>query len=204
MEWEERIVISKQDKTENSGWEKGLLLYLHDLICMLMAILLIFLIFFRIIVVSGDSMYATLVDGDYVLLLNNLFYPEPEQGDIVVISKESFDNGSPIVKRVIATEGQTVDIDEMTATVYVDGIALEEAYINTPTTYSGTTQFPLVVDEGCLFVMGDNRGVSLDSRDQRIGQVDRREVLGKAICLMIPGSNHGMEQPDKTRMGEIE
>lgn len=194
----------KQDKTENTGWEKALLLYLHDLICMLMAILLIFLIFFRIIVVSGDSMYSTLVDGDYVLLLNNLLYPEPQQGDIVVISKESFDNGSPIVKRVIATEGQTVDIDEMTATVYVDGISLEETYINTPTTHSGTTQFPLVVEEGCLFVMGDNRGVSLDSRDQRIGQVDRREVLGKAIYLMIPGSNHGMEQPDKTRMGEIE
>ena len=194
----------KQDKTENTGWEKALLLYLHDLICMLMAILLIFLIFFRIIVVSGDSMYSTLVDGDYVLLLNNLFYPEPQQGDIVVISKDSFDNGSPIVKRVIATEGQTVDIDEMTATVYVDGISLEETYINTPTTHSGTTQFPLVVEEGCLFVMGDNRGVSLDSRDQRIGQVDRREVLGKAIYLMIPGSNHGMEQPDKTRMGEIE
>lgn len=194
----------KQDKTENTGWEKALLLYLHDLICMLMAILLIFLIFFRIIVVSGDSMYSTLVDGDYVLLLNNLFYPDPKQGDIVVISKQSFDNGSPIVKRVIATEGQTVDIDEMTATVYVDGIPLEETYINTPTTHSGTTQFPLVVEEGCLFVMGDNRGVSLDSRDQRIGQVDRREVLGKAIYLMIPGSNHGMEQPDKTRMGEIE
>lgn len=194
----------KQDQTENTGWEKALLLYLHDLICMLMAILLIFLIFFRIIVVSGDSMYSTLVDGDYVLLLNNLFYPEPQQGDIVVISKESFDNGSPIVKRVIAKEGQTVDIDEMTATVYVDGIPLEETYINTPTTHSGTTQFPLVVEEGCLFVMGDNRGVSLDSRDQRIGQVDRREVLGKAIYLMIPGSNHGMEQPDKTRMGEIE
>ena len=194
----------KQDKTENTGWEKALLLYLHDLICMLMAILLIFLIFFRIIVVSGDSMYSTLVDGDYVLLLNNLFYPEPQQGDIVVISMDSFDNGSPIVKRVIATEGQTVDIDEMTATVYVDGISLEETYINTPTTHSGTTQFPLVVEEGCLFVMGDNRGVSLDSRDQRIGQVDKREVLGKAIYLMIPGSNHGMEQPDKTRMGEIE
>ena len=92
----------------------------------------------------------------------------------------------------------------MTATVYVDGISLEETYINTPTTHSGTTQFPLVVEEGCLFVMGDNRGVSLDSRDQRIGQVDKREVLGKAIYLMIPGSNHGMEQPDKTRMGEIE
>lgn len=188
---------------EKPGWEKALLLYLHDLICMLMAILLIFLIFFRIIVVSGDSMYSTLVDGDYVLLLNNLFYSEPEQGDIVVISKQSYHNGSPIVKRVIATEGQSVDIDNMTSTVYVDGIAIEEAYIHTPTMHSGTTQFPLVVEAGCLFVMGDNRGVSLDSRDQQIGQVDKREVLGKALYLMFPGSNHGMEHPDTTRMGEI-
>ena len=197
-------MASKFEKTENIGWDKSLLLYLHDLICMLMAILLVFLIFFRIIVVSGDSMYSTLVDGDYVLLLNNLFYPEPEQGDIVVISKQSYNHGSPIVKRVIATEGQTVDIDEKTATVYVDGVAIEEAYIHSPTTHSGTTQFPLEVEKGCLFVMGDNRGVSLDSRDQQIGQVDKREVLGKAIYLMIPGSNHGLEQPDRTRMGEIQ
>jgi len=197
-------VASKFEKTENIGWDKSLLLYLHDLICMLMAILLVFLIFFRIIVVSGDSMYSTLVDGDYVLLLNNLFYPEPEQGDIVVISKQSYNHGSPIVKRVIATEGQTVDIDEKTATVYVDGVAIEEAYIHSPTTHSGTTQFPLKVEKGCLFVMGDNRGVSLDSRDQQIGQVDKREVLGKAIYLMIPGSNHGLEHPDRTRMGEIQ
>ena len=138
----------KQDKTENTGWEKALLLYLHDLICMLMAILLIFLIFFRIIVVSGDSMYSTLVDGDYVLLLNNLFYPEPQQGDIVVISKESFDNGSPIVKRVIATEGQTVDIDFDAGIVYVDGKALEESYTYTPTNLEEGISFPITVEQG--------------------------------------------------------
>lgn len=194
----------KQEKKEKLGWKKNVVIYLHDLIYMLMAILLIFLVFFRIIVVSGDSMYSTLLDGDYVLLLNNLFYQDPQQGDIVVISKESFDNGNPIVKRVIATEGQTVDIDFVGGTVYVDDVALEEDYINNPTTNGGTTEFPLVVEDNCIFVMGDNRGVSLDSRDLRIGQIDRREVLGKAFYLMIPGTSHGELPQDKNRIGEIE
>lgn len=194
----------KQEKKEKLGWKKNVVIYLHDLIYMLMAILLVFLVFFRIIVVSGDSMYSTLLDGDYVLLLNNLFYRQPQQGDIVVISKESFDNGKPIVKRVIATEGQTVDIDFVNGIVYVDEVALEENYINNPTTNSGTTEFPLVVEENCIFVMGDNRGVSLDSRDQRVGQIDKREVLGKAVYLMIPGTSHGDLPQDKSRIGEIE
>ena len=194
----------KKDKNEKLGWKKSVVMYLHDLIYMLMTILLVFLIFFRIIVVSGDSMYSTLLDGDYLLLLNNLFYQEPQQGDIVVISKQSFDNGKPIVKRVIATEGQRVDIDFVNGFVYVDDAVLDETYINSPTTNGGTTELPLIVDEGCIFVMGDNRGVSLDSRDQSIGQVDKREVLGKAIYLMIPGTSHGELPQDKTRIGVIE
>ena len=154
--------------------------------------------------VSGDSMYSTLMDGDYLLLLGNLFYQEPEHGDIVVISKKSFDNGSPIVKRVIATEGQTVDIDFENAVVYVDGIALEEPYINSPTTFNEGTVFPLTVAEDCIFVLGDNRGVSRDSRDPVIGQVDKREVLGKAIFLMIPGTSHGDLPQDMSRIGVIQ
>ena len=194
----------KKDKKEKLGWKKSLVVYLHDLIYMLMTILLIFLIFFRIIVVSGDSMYSTLLDGDYVLLLNNLFYHEPRQGDIVVISKESYDNGNPIVKRVIATEGQTVDIDFVNGIVYVDGEVLTEEYINTPTTDERGMVFPLLVEENCIFVLGDNRGVSLDSRSPQIGQIDQREVLGKAIYLMIPGTSHGQQLADKNRIGAIE
>mgnify|MGYP002514866394 FL=1 len=162
-----------------------------------------FLLLFRVIVVSGDSMYSTLLDGDYLLLLGNVFYHEPEYGDIVVISKESFDHGTPIVKRVIATEGQTVDIDFENAVVYVDGLALEEPYINSPTNFNEGNQFPLTVAENCIFVLGDNRGVSRDSRDPVIGQIDRREVLGKAIFLMIPGSSHGNLARDTGRIGVI-
>ena len=194
---------AKKEK-EKLTWQQSVILYLHDLLYMLVAVILIFLIFFRIIVVSGDSMYQTLWDGDYVLLVNNLFAPEPDYGDIVVISKRSYDNGKPIVKRVIATEGQTVDIDFESGIVYVDGLALEEPYINSPTYNNWGSQFPLTVADNCIFVLGDNRGVSRDSRDPIIGQVDKREVLGKAIFLMIPGTNHGREPQDMDRMGAIE
>ena len=194
----------EKDQNEAANWKQSILLCMKDLICMLSGIVLVFLLLFRFIVVSGDSMYATLWDGDYLLLLSNLFYQEPERGDIVVISKQSFDHGKPIVKRVIATEGQTVDIDFDTATVYVDGVALEEPYINSPTSFNEGTIFPLTVAENCIFVLGDNRGVSRDSRDPVIGQVDEREVLGKAIFLILPGTSHGNRQMDFSRIGVIQ
>ena len=195
--------MASNAKNETPGWQKGIVLYLHDLICMLMVILILFLLVFRVIVVSGDSMKRTLLDGDYLLLLSNTFYHEPEYGDIVVISKKSFDNGAPIVKRIIATEGQTVDIDFDKGIVYVDGTALSEPYINSPTTLSEGTQFPLTVGENCVFVLGDNRGVSKDSRHPQIGIIDNREILGKAIFLMLPGSSHGEEPVDFDRIGAI-
>jgi signal peptidase I len=194
---------SNNQKTE-SNWKESVILYLHDLLYMLTAVLLVFLLLFRVIVVSGDSMYSTLLDGDYLLLLGNLFYQQPEHGDIVVISKQSFDNGKPIVKRVIATEGQTVDIDFEHAIVYVDGVALEEPYINSPTSFNEGMVFPLTVAEDCIFVLGDNRGVSRDSRDPLIGQIDKREVLGKAMLLILPGTSHGNLSRDFGRIGVIE
>ena len=191
------------DPIAKNDWKNSIIAYLHDLLYMLMTIMLVFLLLFRVIVVSGDSMYATLLDGDYLLLLGNLFYQEPERNDIVVISKKSFDNGKPIVKRVIATEGETVDIDFENAIVYVDGVALDEPYINSPTTFNEGNVFPLTVAEDCIFVLGDNRGVSRDSRDPIIGQVDRREVLGKAFFLMLPGTSHGNLPRDMGRMGVV-
>ena len=197
-------MASNDKKIEKeTNWKKSVVLYLHDLIYMLMAVLILFLLVFRVIVVSGDSMKMTLLEGDYLLLLSNTFCGEPEYGDIVVISKKSFDDGAPIVKRVIATEGQTVDLDLTEGIVYVDGAALEENYINNPTISSWGTEFPLTVEENCIFVMGDNRAVSKDSRDPEIGQVDCREVLGKAIFLMMPGDDKGDEELDFDRIGVI-
>ena len=195
--------MASDKEKEPRSWKQSVLLYVHDLMCMLLMVMLLFLVVFRVILVTGDSMFTTLWDGDYLLLVSELFCGAPEPGDIVVISKQSFDNGSPIVKRVIATEGQTVDIDFESGTVYVDGKALREPYIHNETTNEEGTVFPLTVAENCIFVLGDNRAVSLDSRSPQIGQIDRREVLGKALCLIIPGTHHGQLLPDYSRMGAV-
>ena len=197
----------KNEKTntqeEKLTWQENVVLYLREWVYLLFVVLIVFLLFFLVIVVSGDSMYSTLWDGDYVLLLSNLFYQEPEQGDVVVVSKKSFDNGAPIVKRVIAVEGQTVDIDFAQGIVYVDGAALEEPYINNLTINPEGMTFPLTVGENCIFALGDNRQVSRDSRDPVIGQIDEREVLGKALFLMLPGTSHGHYSRDFSRIGVV-
>ena len=195
--------MASDKEKEPRSWKQSVLLYVHDLMCMLLVVMLLFLVVFRVILVTGDSMFTTLWDGDYLLLVSELFCGAPEPGDIVVISKQSFDNGSPIVKRVIATEGQTVDIDFESGTVYVDGKALREPYIHNETTNEEGTVFPLTVAEKCIFVLGDNRAVSLDSRSPQIGQIDRREVLGKALCLIIPGTHHGQLLPNYSRIGAV-
>ena len=186
---------------EQESWQKSVLLYLHDLTTLLAVIMIVFLLLFRIVVVSGSSMYNTLYHGDWLLLLSNVFYQEPEYGDIVVASKNAFRDGEPIIKRVIATEGQTVDIDFENGIVYVDGVALEEDYTYTSTTNEEGMEFPLTVEENCLFVMGDNRMRSLDSRDPEIGMVDRREILGRAVFLLFPGE--GEKETDEREFDRI-
>lgn len=195
-----------QQSEEKYTPQQTMLLYIHDLIYFLAAIIIVLLLFFRVVIVSGSSMYNTLVDGDYLLLISNTFYHNPKAGDIVVISKESFDNGEPIVKRVIATAGQTVDIDFDAGIVYVDDVALDEPYTYTPTNTSGGMEFPLTVDEGCIFVMGDNRNRSRDSRYPELGQIDTREVLGKAVFVLFPGDpdeGEGSMKRDLRRVGVV-
>ncbi len=194
---------AKKEKNESLSWKKQVLSYVHDLVYLLTAVMLIFLLCFRVVVVSGTSMNNTLLDGDYLLLLGSTFYHNPQQGDIIVASKDSFDNGAPIVKRVIAAEGQEVNINFKTGVVYVDGVALDEPYTLTPTTTYEGVNFPVVVEEGCLFVMGDNRNASQDSRHPTIGQIDRREVLGKVIFLFLPGTNYGQQEKNFDRIGVV-
>ncbi len=188
----------------NETVKREILPYLKDLAFVLCVILIVFLFCFRIAVVDGDSMNDTLVDGDYVLLLNRLISGDPQSGDIVVISTNSYGNGKPIIKRVIATEGQEVDIDFETGTVTVDGVVLEETYIKglTKRQWAGV-EYPFVVKEGCLFVMGDNRMNSTDSRSPAIGQIDCREVIGKAIFMIFPGDDNGEVERDFSRIGAI-
>jgi len=168
---------------------KAVLSYLHDVVFLLAGALLVFLLLFRIVVVSGSSMQDTLVNGDYVLLLNNIFCGDPKQGDIVVVGKKSFKDGEPIIKRVIATEGQTVTIKN--GQVMVDGVVLEEDYLDPDVVTLTAEPMSVTVEEGHIFCLGDNRGVSKDSRSSEIGQIDCREVLGKAILNFLPRSVTG-------------
>ncbi len=174
---------SRTQKDTSLGYE--LYLNVRTLVFVLAALILVFTFVVRIIVVSGSSMENTLQNGDSMLVWC-LGY-EPKQGDVVVLTQRSYQNDS-LVKRVIATEGQRVDIDYDTGTVYVDGVALEEDYIKetmrVPNYGEGLNH--VTVPEGCIFVMGDNRNDSADSRYPNIGIIDTRSVIGRAVMVVFP------------------
>ena len=155
--------------------------WVQALVCSVLAVVVLFTFVIRMIGVDGHSMVPTLQDKDRLLVLNSMLYDDYKYGDIVVLRKPTFLE-KPIVKRVIATEGQTVDIDFSTGSVYVDGVLLKEDYINELTFTEEGTVFPLTVGENCIFVLGDNRAVSLDSRSPQIGQVDEREIVAEYLA----------------------
>lgn len=183
---------------------KTLLPYLSNIAFVFFLLIVIFTLCFRITCVDGRSMNNTLMDGDYVLLLNDFLCGDYEQGDVIVASKESFRNGERIIKRVIATEGQWVDINFDTGTVKVDGKILNEPYISTPTVTPEGLTFPLRVEDGCVFVLGDNRALSMDSRHPQIGQIDCREIVGKAFFIFFPGKSVDSGERDFGRIGGID
>ena len=155
------------------------------LVSMMAVFVMMFTFVARIIVVSGPSMENTLWGGDLILVWG-LGYT-PKQGDVVVLTQESYQEDS-IVKRVIATGGQRVDIDYGANAVRVDGELLEEDYIKEQMFVPGYGEGinHVTVPEGCLFVMGDNRNESADSRYPDIGIVDTRCVIGRGVAVMFP------------------
>ena len=184
---------------------EDLLVLLHDLVYIIAVVAFIFIFFLRIVCVHGASMQPTLQQGDRLILVNNLFYSKPQRGDIVVARIPGF-SSEPVVKRVIAVEGDTLDIHFDEGTVIVNGQQLHEEYIleATRTDFAdmGIT-YPVTIEEGAVFLMGDNRNYSEDSRSPQIGQVDRREILGKAVFLLFPGTNKGMNAFDYSRIGGL-
>ena len=158
--------------------------WIHCLSIALIICVVIFAFFIRLIDVRGTSMNPTLNNGDK-MLVSGLFY-SPKAGDVVVFKKDEYDPERALVKRVIATEGQVINIDFDNGIVYVDGEPLEEDYIMEPTTNKIDFIGPQTVPEGCVFVMGDNRNASTDSRKTEIGMVDSRLILGKAYFVVYP------------------
>ena len=163
--------------------------WIQCVVVALVICVLLFSFFARLIDVIGPSMYPTLEDGDKVLV-SNLFYTA-KQGDIVIFRKDAYKD-EPLVKRIIAVEGQTVDIDFDMGIVYVDGEAIEETYIAELTTgerydFDG----PVTVPKNCVFVLGDNRRHSTDSRYSVIGMIDERCIMGKVYFSIYPLKNFG-------------
>lgn len=174
--------------------------WLQPLAVAVAAATLLLTFFVPVVGVEGESMRETLQSGDRLLTLRPWLTGEPQRGDIVVVRKESFDS-EPIVKRVIATAGETVDIDFDTGTVTVDGKLLSEPYIRELTQRRGSVTFPLTVEEGCLFLMGDNRNHSSDSRGAALGTVEERYVIGTAAVLLFPGADAESGERDFSRIG---
>lgn len=188
----------------------GIFGWMQTLVTAVLAVVLIFLFVAQLFVVQGPSMQNTLYGGDMVLVVKP-YFTGISQGDVVVLHQFNADLNETIIKRVIATEGQTVDIDFSTGTVYVDGAALEEPYIAERTYSDEGMNFPVTVGEGEIFVMGDNRNHSTDSRSTMLGAVDERYVMGKAVFLMFPGPTAsylgeytGSGSRDFSRIGFIE
>ena len=182
------------EKAEEAvGQEQSMRVDLYEWIQSLMTALVIcmaiFIFIIRVIDVSGSSMFPTLHDGDK-MLVSNLFYT-PHAGDVVVFKTDRYDPERALVKRVIATEGQEISIDFDRGIVYIDGLPVEEDYIAEQTKTKLDFIGPQTVPEGCMFVMGDNRNASTDSRKKEIGMVDQRMLLGRAYYVIFPLSDTG-------------
>ncbi|MBR6708850.1 MAG: signal peptidase I, partial [Clostridia bacterium] len=176
---------TQPDKPEKQTLVTTLFEYLEIFVYSALIVVLLFTFATRLTRVVGPSMEDTLIQGEG-LLVSNLFY-EPEPGDIIVFHELGAYN-EPIVKRVIATEGQVVDIDFATWTVKVDGEVIDESYrkLTYDTLNTSNITYPVTVPENCLFVMGDNRYHSADSRSSVIGFVDERQLLGRVIFRLNP------------------
>lgn len=179
---EERLAAEVRARREIYDWIQSLMIAL--IVCVIL-----FVFFIRIIDVSGTSMHPTLINGDK-MLVSDVFY-KPKAGDVVVFKTDSYDPDRALVKRVIATEGQEINIDFENGIVYVDGTPIEEKYISELTHTKLDFIGPQTVPEGCVFVMGDNRNASTDSRKKEIGMVDERMILGKVYCVLYPLSELG-------------
>lgn len=185
MQEEKRGIGKKRAKKGRFG---ELYEWIESIVCAMLCVVLIFTFGVRTAVVSGQSMFDTLKEGD--MLLISRLGGAPERGDIVVATKP-YHKDEPIIKRVIAVGGQKVDINFEEGIVYVDGEMIDEPYANTPTNRQYDMEFPVTVPEGSVFLLGDNRNYSYDSRGADIGFVDERYILGEVLIRLMPFDSFG-------------
>lgn len=177
MKEEDRIPHEIQNRRETYDW-------IQCLISALIICVIIFVFFIRVIDVNGTSMLPTLQHGNKMLVSGFLY--KPHYGDVVVFKTDSYDPNKALVKRVIAVGGDDINIDFDKGVVYVNGQPIDEPYINEITATKIDFIGPKEVPEDCVFVMGDNRNASTDSRDSRIGMVDSRLILGRVYSVLFP------------------
>lgn len=185
--------FTMENKKKAPSAQSSIYEWVEELVFAIVIVVLIFSFIFRVVTVNGSSMLP-IYEQDDRLIVSSLS-GDPDQGDVVVILGVL---NKPIIKRVIATEGQTVDIDTQEGVVYVDGQAVDETKFGienniTKETYTSLelTPLPQEVPDGCVFVLGDNRSVSEDSRYADVGMVDTRKILGKAVFGLFPLSKFG-------------
>ncbi|MBE6797157.1 MAG: signal peptidase I [Ruminococcaceae bacterium] len=198
MEDFEIYEVGNKKNNEKSTFKADFFDWLEILVTAIVLLVVLFTFIFKVVTIDGPSMENTLHNGERIVISN--IGADAKSGDIVVISRNQnnivadTDAAAPIIKRVIATEGQIVDIDFETGVVYVDGVALDESYVKTPTNVKFDINFPVSVPEDCVFVLGDNRNNSTDSRSSLIGDhgmIDKRYILGKVVLRVLPFDKFG-------------
>lgn len=176
-------------KTRAESRDRNILEWYEALISAVVILVLAFSFVFRIIQVEGESMERTLYQGQKLVVWGAGY--TPARGDVVIVDSYT-SYGRPLVKRVIALGGDSVDIDFETGVVQVNGEVLDEPYLSEPTWLSYDVEFPITVPEGTVFLMGDNRNNSLDSRSSKVGCIDERDILGKVLLRFLPFEDFGV------------